>query len=265
MAGNGHGFAFAGNAGLRGVVTRGVAVIGRNVTYQANRTTGGQAMTLPNPGEPAAPPSGNADAIEQLAAEAAEGSGEALGHLYDIHADKVFRLAFSKTGDHAAADDIAGDVWLRVTRNIASYERIGAGFSAWLCRIASRIIADHWRRTSRRRENLTGDMMALGQVAPGDGPEEAARRAEVARDAANLLRHLPDRQREVLVLRFWVGLSVAETAAYLSKSPGAVKQLAFRGLRTLREVLDDEVDRSGDRTRVRDVKTVVAKQSRATG
>jgi RNA polymerase sigma-70 factor (ECF subfamily) len=141
----------------------------------------------------------------------------------------VWRLAFYRLGEHAASDDVTSEVWIRVVRGIGSYRTSGAGFPAWLYRITTRQIADHWRAVGRRRERLTADMIALADAVPGDGPDDIARRTEEA-----AVNRLPDTQRDVVTLRFFVGLTVAECAAVLGKSEGAVKQLQLRAVRALR-------------------------------
>lgn len=192
--------------------------------------------------------------VEELAQAAANGSVDALGELYDRYADTVYRIAYARVGDATEAEDITSDVWLRVHASISSYVTTGAGFPAWLGRIARHRVVDHWRRTGRRREQLTGDMLAMSLVAPGDSPEDAADRAELARVVAAAVETLPLSQREVLLLRFWADMSIAEAAETLGKSAGAVKQLSYRGLRTLSGQLPNGGELR-DRNANRDVKT----------
>jgi RNA polymerase sigma-70 factor (ECF subfamily) len=187
--------------------------------------------------------------VETLAVAASLGDSEALAELYRLHTDRVWRLAFYRLGEHAASDDVTSEVWMRVVRGIGSYRPSGAGFPAWLYRITTRQIADHWRAVGRRRERLTADMIALADAVPGDGPDDIARRTEEARELADAVNRLPDTQREVVTLRFFVGLTVPECAAVLGKSEGAVKQLQLRAVRALRVAMPTrERDATATRT-----------------
>jgi RNA polymerase sigma-70 factor (ECF subfamily) len=175
--------------------------------------------------------------IEELAVEAAAGSIDALGELYERCADLSYRFVAVRVQDQASAEDIASELWMRVARHIRGYNSTGSGFTAWLLTIASRLIADHFRKPHRRRETPTGDMLALDAVTHVDGPEEAAIRSDTAATVALALERLPARQRECLTLRFFVGLSVAETAATMGRTVGSVKVLQHRALKRLASAL----------------------------
>jgi RNA polymerase sigma-70 factor (ECF subfamily) len=200
------------------------------------------------------------DDVERLAAAAARGSAHALAQLYDTYSPQVYRLIYRQLQDQAAADDVHQEVWCRVARKIGSYKREGAGFPAWLYRITHHLIRDHWRALRRRREQLTADMLALYLPAPGDTPEDLAQRTEIAEKLAAALRRLPARQCEAVTLRYWVGMTIAETAAVMGRSEGAVKQLVYRGIAKLNRALGPEASlllegRGRDLRRLRTVNT----------
>lgn len=193
--------------------------------------------------------------VEELAAAAAAGSLDALGLLYERYADLSYRFIVVRVQDQALAEDIASELWMKVARAIGGYQTAGKGFPAWLLTIASRLIIDHFRKPVRKRETPTADMLALDTAAAGDGPEEAALRSETAAAVAAALEKLPARQRECLVLRFFVGLSIAETAQAMSRTEGSVKVLQHRSLRKLATVLPPGVG-GANRTKDRDVPSV---------
>ncbi len=107
----------------------------------------------------------------------------------------------------------------------------GAPFAAWLYRIAANVVADRWQRAARER----------GTPAAADppderedaNPEEIERRARLFR----LVATLPAERRQVIEMRFAEEQSIREIARYIRRSEGAVKQLQFRGIRKLRELV----------------------------
>jgi RNA polymerase sigma-70 factor (ECF subfamily) len=227
------------------------------------------SMTAPRTGPAAGSPDDSEGRlreldVEQLAAAAAAGSLDALGLLYERYADLSYRFIVVRVQEQAHAEDITSELWMKVARAIGGYQKAGKGFPAWLLTIASRLIIDHFRKPARKRETPTADMLALDTAALGDGPEEAALRSETAATVARALEKLPARQRECLVLRFFVGLSIAETAQAMSRTEGSVKVLQHRSLRKLATVLPPGV--GANRSSERDVSSVRrTSQLRGTG
>ncbi len=151
---------------------------------------------------------------------------EAFLELYNRHVNGLYRFAFYRLGNREEAEDAVSQTFLQAMRYLDRYEQRGIPFRHWLYRIAAGVIsraADYRRReiplTAGRFDTGTGDPEAL--------PEWL--------DLAALLRTLPATQQEVLVLRYVQDLSLREVAQITGRSEGAVKQLAWRGLRTLRE------------------------------
>lgn len=174
---------------------------------------------------------------ERLALAAAEGSEQALGALYERYVDLSFRFVSVRVADRATAEDVTSDLWIRIAQTIGKYTTVGGGFPAWLLTIASRLVADHYRRPVVRRESPTADMLALDSTSLSESPEESVVRSDRARAIARAVEQLSPRQRECVTLRFFVGLSIAETAAAMSRTHGSVKVLQHRALKKLGSVL----------------------------
>jgi RNA polymerase sigma-70 factor (ECF subfamily) len=144
----------------------------------------------------------------------------------------VYAFVSRRVHDRADAEDLTAEVFQQVLVNLARFEWRGVPFAAWLYRIASNAIAGRWQRASRER----------GEATPGDrpderdsvNPEEVERRAQIVR----LVESLPGDQRRVIEMRFAEEKSIREIATELKRSTGAVKQLQFRGIQNLRELLD---------------------------
>jgi RNA polymerase sigma-70 factor (sigma-E family) len=142
----------------------------------------------------------------------------------------IVRLAYALSGDVGHAEDLAQTAFARA---YASWGRVrGAGDpDAYVRRI---VINEHRSRFRRRRvaEELRGDLTSVvGRQPPGPDDQRAFDDQQLLLDA---LRSLGPRQRAVVVLRYWLDLSEAETAAALNCSVGTVKSQASRALATLR-------------------------------
>ena len=170
-------------------------------------------------------------------------SGLAAGGSHDVsvlfrerHAELV-RLAVLLVGDRPSAEDIVQDVFARLCLR----DRLpgGDGSLAYVraavlngCRSALR------RRAVARRFGNSNDPLARGALQ--ESAEHEAILAEDRRQVLTALAVLPPRRREVLVLRYWLGLTEAEIAAVLGISTGTVKSTAARGLAALARKLGEQ-------------------------
>ncbi len=162
-------------------------------------------------------------------AAARKGDGEALGRIFRRHSSQLVRYLRGLGVRHA--DDIAGQVWLEVSKGIARFSGDDDGLRRWLFTIARRRMIDSYRRECSRPEELFENPVLLATSPPADASLE---RLEWAED---ILRQLPPQQAEVVLLRTVAGFSVDEVAAMIDKSPGAVRVLAHRGLERVLELL----------------------------
>jgi RNA polymerase sigma-70 factor (sigma-E family) len=156
--------------------------------------------------------------------------------LYKDHALGLTRLALVMVGDRQAAEDIVQDAFcglyrcwhrLRDTEKALSYVR-----SAVLngCRSEFR----------RHRGAITGLTAPEVYLPPAWSAESAALASAERREVIQALRRLPARQREALVLRYFMELSEADTAATMNVSRGTAKSSVARGLSALRQLLGEQ-------------------------
>lgn len=140
--------------------------------------------------------------------------------LYRARYLPMVRLAFLLTGSNELAEEIVQDAFIRLR------DRAGvAELSSYLRATVVNACRDHHRRTGAQTR-------ALVRLAPVESAVDAV---DELHDA---LARLPERQRAVIVLRYYEGLSEAEIAGLLGCRPGTVKSLAHRGLATLRGVVE---------------------------
>jgi RNA polymerase sigma-70 factor (ECF subfamily) len=132
-----------------------------------------------------------------------------------------------------AAEDVASETWLQVSRDLRRFDGNLAAFRVWLFRIARHRGIDERRRAARRPESPRDP----DYENPADplAPDVAAQVLERAGTAwaLELVATLPPHQAEAVMLRVVAGLDVAQTAQVLGKRPGAVRVATMRGLRRL--------------------------------
>jgi RNA polymerase sigma-70 factor (TIGR02960 family) len=198
------------------------------------------------------------DAVVAAATSGDQGAFEALVHR---HRRELHVHCYRMLGSFTDAEDLVQETFLRAWRSRDGFSG-GAGFRAWLYRIATNACLDEIRRGSRQVRSLSSlaevpwlqpypDRL-LDEVAPGEAEPDAA---VVARETIELaflatLQLLPTQQRAALILRDVVGWSAAETARMLETSVAAVNSALQRARATLRERLPDRgLDRpAGDLT-----------------
>lgn len=205
------------------------------------RMSGAPGAALPG----AFPTHGLSPEVErELVDRARRGEQEAMGLLYDAYLPRLYRYCLKRVGNELDAEDLAEEVFLRVLRSIDRFEWRPAAegqripFGAWLFRIARNHVASHHRRASVRRESA-GLPEGMQESLPDEarGPQEIVELRSSIQEVFDLVHELPDAQREVVLLRFAAGLSVAETAEALGKRPGNVKVLQHKGVKRLKELL----------------------------
>src|SRR2546429_6661315 len=138
----------------------------------------------------------------------------------------LYRFIYAKVGNRAAAEDLTGEVFLKATRWLAE-DRSADSIRSWLYTAARSAIADYWREQSRHPSMPLEDVDTV-LFCGMDGPEEVRRTRERAR---RILAALPQREGQVLRLRFLHGYTAGEIGRALGLTPGNVRILQMRALR----------------------------------
>jgi RNA polymerase sigma-70 factor, ECF subfamily len=174
-------------------------------------------------------------ADERLLVEAAQSDPTKFDALYELHFERVYYFLARRVHDRATAEDLTSEVFHKALANLATYQWRGAPFAAWLFRIASNALADQYKRTSR--EQPSSDHAQN----PDEHPDLSSPDLEAIDYHARLFRlvdHLPAVQRQVIRERFVEQRSTREIADRMKKTEGAIKQLQFRALQTLRAQME---------------------------
>ena len=175
-------------------------------------------------------------AIERLVEDAQKGDFAALAALYERFFDRIYRYVSFKSGSGAAAEDITGDVFVKMLESIHSFKWQGHPFSSWLFRIAHNLVVDYFRRAARKK-TVPLDAAAATIGTTTEDMDRVVETNLTMSEVRVAMQGLTSLQQEVLSLRFAGGLSVSETAGALGKNDNAVKALQHVGLKKLRAIL----------------------------
>jgi RNA polymerase sigma-70 factor (ECF subfamily) len=173
---------------------------------------------------------GDADVVE-LVDRARTGDAEAFAALYDRYVDRVYRFVLYRVhGDSALSEDLTSEVFLRALRKIKGFQWQGRDVGAWFLTIARNLVLDHFK-SGRVRLEILGVEGAEGENVLD--AEDAALSRVSTQDLYKAIARLGNEQQEVIYWRFLQGYSVAETAAAMGKSDGAIKALQYRAVKAL--------------------------------
>lgn len=180
------------------------------------------------------------DDVIALVDAARDGSPDAFAALYDRYIDKVYRFIYFKcSGDKALAEDLTSETFIRALRRMKDFNWQGRDIGAWFITIARNLVYDHYKSGKARLE-VTG-IDPSGQR--GDDivdPEHEALKSVTRAELAKAIAQLNEDQQEVIHLRFMQELSVAETAAAMEKTEGAIKAMQFRAVKALYRLVTED-------------------------
>lgn len=178
-----------------------------------------------------------------------EAGRDAFGTLYTRHHDKVYRYILYRLDHHDRdlAEQMTGEVWVRALHRIHTVHnrRNGQMFGAWVITIARNLILDHVKSARHRWDRsvpvVPEPLSRSGNAdTTADGGVVAKLTTEFyARHLITCLRRLPPDQRDCIGMRFYAGMSVAETAVAMNRNVSAVKALQHRAVRGLARLLPD--------------------------
>lgn len=175
---------------------------------------------------------------QEWIAQARQGDLTAFAHLVQAYQQPVYNLAYRMLGNAQDAEDAAQETFLRAFRHLGTYDP-RRRFANWLLSIASHYCVDHLRRRHRRCTSL--DEATEGNLPPASEPDpEGVAMAREARDEVQELLHLlGPKDRLVVVLYYWYGMSHTEIAEATASSVSAVKSRLHRSRLALARALQE--------------------------
>jgi len=173
-----------------------------------------------------------------------KGEQSCFEELINRHKNKVFAYISLYIRDQALAEDIFQDTFLKVIQSVKSGRYYDNGkFISWVMRIAHNLIIDHFRRIKQMNtvsnDNYESDIFNSRKFAD-DNIEDDLIRRQVQKDIRNMITHLPDDQREVVILRHYAGLSFKEIAEITDVSINTALGRMRYALINLRKIMDEK-------------------------
>jgi RNA polymerase sigma-70 factor (ECF subfamily) len=167
---------------------------------------------------------------------------DALSELYERYSRLTFSLALNLVGDHATAEEIMLDVFLRVWEKAGTYRPGQAKVSTWLTSITRYRAIDVLRRRGSRPEqrSVSWTEVSSDAVVSPDGLEDTAELAMQRQRVRAAIAELPPDQKQALTLAYFKGYTHRQIAETLDQPLGTVKTRIRLAMQKLRQMLQDE-------------------------
>jgi RNA polymerase sigma-70 factor (ECF subfamily) len=177
--------------------------------------------------------------IDEWVIRAQNGAVEAMSILYLNHYQSIYRYLYFRAGDQKTAEDLTSEVFLKMIQALPHYRVQNVPFQAWLFQIARNLAIDYHRKHASHpviemQEDLKDGLQSIDETLDIKLTHESLNQA---------FEKLTDDQRDVILLRFIEGMSLAQVGKTLHKSEDSIKGLQHRALILLRiELSHQEVD-----------------------
>jgi RNA polymerase sigma-70 factor (ECF subfamily) len=173
--------------------------------------------------------------ISEFISKAQNGNTEAFAGIYDLYAQRIFRYVKLKIQNQPEAEDLLQEIFLKAWKGLPSFNPQAGNFSAWLYRVASNTINDHFRKLYRKPRTI--ELTDLDDVATGESVVETLSRESEMTEIKTALKKLRPQYQEVVELRFIQDFTVEETARVMRRSRLSVRVTQTRALKRLRQHL----------------------------
>jgi RNA polymerase sigma-70 factor, ECF subfamily len=184
-----------------------------------------------------------------LAERCRKGDAAAWGELVQTQHRRIYALCFRFTGNAADAQDLTQDVFIKVHRNLASFDTTKGSFQTWLTTLARNLLVDHFRRSRQDRatDSIDANWEQAGDEMPalstrledaGPSPHSTAVSRQTAAIVQQALTKLSPELREAVILRDLQDMDYKEIAQVLNVPEGTVKSRISRGRAELARLLE---------------------------
>lgn len=168
----------------------------------------------------------------QIIIRAQSGDREAFAALFEQYKNLVFRTAYLMLGESAEAEDALQEIFVQVYKSLAGFDPRKAAFTTWLYRVTFNYCLNH----RRKKHPFTLGLEEVSPALKSEFPGAQLAEAEVLQEA---IGNLTDKQRAVVILRYFWDLPYAEIAQILDLPLGTVKSRIDLAIKTLRKLLEE--------------------------
>lgn len=169
---------------------------------------------------------------------AARNDAKAFSELYTYYFPRVYNFIFSRVRNVDIADEIISMSFEKVFLNLHTFDQNKASFSTWLFRITLNTLSDYFRRVNRRKEMPWNEEMII-EIGIAEGPDTRIIIDESKRDLLLALDQLSEKERRVIVLKYWSELSNKEIAKIENISETNVGVFLFRTIKKLKTIIEE--------------------------
>lgn len=181
---------------------------------------------------------------KELIIGACKGESACFGKLYDLHAPRIYRFIFLKTGNKNDTEDLTHEVFLAAWRTIKTYSaQEHIPFTSWLYHIARNRVIDYYRKT---KKNISLDEILKGNTLPAElvstthhSIMNALHTKFEMQAIINAIGRLNDDQQNVIIMRYVEDLSSEEIGNAIGKTAGAVRLIQHRALKQLQIIIKE--------------------------
>ncbi|MCD4704803.1 RNA polymerase sigma factor [bacterium] len=164
---------------------------------------------------------------------------QAFEILYNYYFPKIYGYLFKRTGNREVAEDLMSETFLKVFSNLKKFSQKEGYFKAWIYRIATNKLIDHYRKSGKRKDL---DLEKFENVLESEekSPEEKFIVLENQEMVNIILRKMPKRYSEILYFKFFAEMDGGEISEILKISINNVRVLTFRALKNFNKIYDKQ-------------------------
>ncbi len=166
--------------------------------------------------------------------ERAKTDDQAFEVLYNYYFPKMYGYLFKRTGNHEVAEDLVSATFMKVFCNLKNYKHQGCTFGAWVYKIATNNLIDHYRKEGRKQEIDIDLIQEPEDTNPT--PEDLAQNTQNRKLIKVVLEKLSVRHQEILHLKFFAEMSNNEIAEVMGISVNNTRVLTYRALKNFHKL-----------------------------
>ena len=156
--------------------------------------------------------------------------------IYTRYFENIFRYIYRRTADEQLSADICSQVFLKALQRLGKYQFKNVPFSAWLYRIASNEIAQHYRNTKKKRV-VSLEESNIGEMLEELNPNDFEKQKQLRTAFIDTLNELKPTDMELIEMRFFEQRSFKEIAAILDLSESNAKVRTYRILARMKKII----------------------------
>jgi RNA polymerase sigma-70 factor (ECF subfamily) len=175
------------------------------------------------------------DDLARIISGCKSGNADSFSEIVDIYGNRAYGYFYRLTGDRETSDDLLSELFVKLVEKISSFK--GGSFDGWLFKIASNIFYDYLRDKQRQKKLFDAQKR---QFEPEEVTYAKESDGEKFDELQTQLGKLDTDTRELIMLRFYSEVSFKEIAAMRSEPIGTTLSKLHRGLKKLRELMEQK-------------------------